>query len=75
MGVGGDDLPAREQLRAKVAVCPGDKKRLVLEPYSKGQSYVGYGVAREGYAVFLCFQRFSAAFLVFLPLPQPVHFR
>ena len=44
-----------------------EKKDTPLESYSKGQSYVGYGVAREGYTVFLCFKRSSAVFLVFLP--------
>ena len=29
-------------------------KGMALESYSKGQSYVGYGVAREGCTVFLC---------------------
>ena len=50
------------------------KKILALESYSKGQSYVGYGVAREGCTVFLCFKRILAVFLVFLPLPQSVPF-
>ena len=50
------------------------KKLFALESYSKGQSYVGYGVTREGCTVFLCFKRILAAFLVFLPLPQSVPF-
>ena len=48
---------------------------MALEAYSKGQSHVGYGVAREGCTVFLCFKRISAAYLVFLPLLQSTHFQ
>ncbi|MBO5340886.1 MAG: hypothetical protein J6A62_07810, partial [Oscillospiraceae bacterium] len=42
------------------------KKRAPLESYSKGQSYVGYGVAREGCTVFLCSSGFKRCFSHFL---------
>lgn len=50
------------------------KKSIALGSYPKGQSYVGYGVTREGCTVFLCFKRILAVFFVFLPLLQSVPF-
>ena len=51
-----------------------EKKDTPLGSYPKGQSYVGYGVTREGCTVFLCFKRILAVFFVFLPLLQSVPF-
>ena len=60
-------LSSRISVKIKTKTAP-------LGSYPKGQSYVGYGVTREGCTVFLCFKRILAVFFVFLPLLQSVPF-